>query len=119
MHRVIVCGGRSFWVQGYIRQCLNRWHGVYGIGLLIHGGDNGVDMLAAHWARWNGVSSVCVPAYRTNFRLAAARMIREWHPEIAIAFSGGTGTADMVRQAGEAEIPVWRPHLHEQMVDPL
>lgn len=118
MHRVIVCGGRSFWVQGFVRQCLNRWHDCHGIDLLIHGGDNGADMLAAQWARWSGITSICVPAHQHNYRLAASRMIREWSPHAVIAFTGGIGTADMVHRAHDAGIPVWRPHIHERPVDP-
>jgi hypothetical protein len=39
-----------------------------------------------------------------------ARMV-EWKPDVVIAFPGNRGTADMVRQAKAAEIPVHKVNL--------
>jgi hypothetical protein len=37
-------------------------------------------------------------------------MIDEGCPDKIVAFPGGKGTADMIRRAEAAQIPVWRPY---------
>ncbi len=85
--------------------------------VLIHGAARGADLLAADWAKRNGILDIPFLAnWYPNGRLGGldksagprrnARMIAEGKPDRVIAFSGGTGTADCVRQARAAGIEV-------------
>lgn len=48
---------------------------------------------------------------RTSAGLARnQRMLEQCSPSAVIAFPGGRGTADMVRRAEAAGLPVWRPY---------
>jgi len=109
--RVLVCGGRDF--NDWVKAC-----GVFdsedehlGIDVVIHGAARGADSLADRWARERGKPTLPFPAdWHLNGRAAGPirnqRMLDEGKPNIVIAFPGGRGTADMVRRARAAGIPV-------------
>lgn len=69
----------------------------------------------AHWAdEWAVVNWAQFEEYPADWKrygMAAGpirnrRMLKEGKPDIVIAFAGGRGTADMVRQAKAAGVPV-------------
>lgn len=108
-HRVLVCGGRDYADQATVDQVLG------GIDpaptLIIHGGTTGADALAADWAKRRGLEVVACPAdWRVHGRAAGPirnqAMLDDLHPNIVVAFPGGRGTADMVRRAKVAGVPV-------------
>lgn len=105
--RVLVCGGRDY------NDCVR-------VGLqlrmlkatqVIEGGATGADYCAAHWAAKAGIPVETYPAdWKTHGKAAGPirnqQMIDEGKPDVVIAFPGGRGTADMVRRAQSAGIPV-------------
>lgn len=109
--RVLVCGGRYF----------NDWRAIYkGLNelgrrptLVIHGAASGVDDWAAKWADANKIPWLSFPAEWGKHGRAAGpirnqQMIDDGRPDLVVAFPGGVGTADMVRRAEAAGIPVRR-----------
>jgi hypothetical protein len=108
-HRVLVCGGRRFSDRRAVRVCLG--------GLIpkpthiIEGGSHGADQLAHDWAMANEISCTTYNADWGKHGRAAGpirnqQMIEEGKPDLVVAFPGGTGTADMVRRAKAAGVPV-------------
>lgn len=110
---VLVCGGRDYDNRDMLFSVLNLAHAMNPIKLLIHGGASGADDLAGQWARHVGVNWKGFTAYwKTEGKAAGPkrnqRMLDEGKPDIVIVFPGGDGTADMVRRAEKAEVPVAR-----------
>lgn len=110
--RVLVCGGRDFTDKAALYRALDAVHRKHGITDLIEGEAPGADSLAREWALEAQVCLLPFPAdWKTHGRAAGpirnARMLAEGKPDAVVAFPGGRGTADMVRQAKEAGIPVW------------
>jgi hypothetical protein len=110
-HRVIVCGGRDFADERFVREVLDDYDAEHGIARLAHGGATGADSLAGAWARDNHL----VPkVYRANWlrdgRAAGPirnqQMLDAETPDVVIAFPGGAGTADMKRRARKAGVRV-------------
>lgn len=82
-----------------------------GLDFVIHGGAMGADLLAKKWAENRNVPSQEFKAHWGKMGKAAghlrnARMIEEGKPDLVIAFPGERGTANMVKQAEAAGIPV-------------
>jgi hypothetical protein len=109
--RVVVTGGRDF-DDAYMVHCaLENIRSNSGIAELIHGGARGADSLCAAWASVNGVP---VQQFRADWNkhgkgagpIRNQRMIDEGKPDVAVAFAGGRGTADMVRRCKASGIPV-------------
>lgn len=109
--RVLVCGGRDFDNRAFVWTHLDRIHADSPITALMQGGARGVDRLASEWAasKPDIQRFVCKADWAKHKKAAGpirnARML-EWKPEIVVAFPGGNGTADMVRRAKAAAIPV-------------
>lgn len=117
--RVLVCGGRNFADEQAVFDWLSSFHKAHPIAVVIHGGAQGADSLAAEWARANaaseGIKTLCFKADWQTYRKAAgpirnARMIAEGKPDCVIAFPGGVGTANMIKQAEAAGIQVYRAY---------
>ena len=114
MTRVLVCGGRSYDNREAVAVALHPYRPPFRDrveNVIIHGGAEGADELADDWARQNTVQrEVYRPDWRQHGRAAGplrnARMIAEGKPDIVIAFPGGKGTADCIRKARAAGIPV-------------
>jgi hypothetical protein len=109
--RVIVCGGRDFRSPAQVWRALDKFHAERTITELMQGGATGVDQFARDWAAHNGIKRyVCRADWERYGRAAGpkrnARML-EWKPDMVIAFPGGRGTANMVKQASEAGVPVY------------
>ncbi len=103
--RAIVCGGRDFADRQGLWDALESFQNSEGrVTALAHGAAPGADSMAAQWARDNGVPVVAYPAkWKTEGRAAGPlrnqRMIDDFRPDVVLAFSGGRGTADMIRRA--------------------
>lgn len=110
--RLLVCGGRDFTDADYVFRVLDRVHAKRPISLLIEGGARGADRLARNWAINRGVAYKTENAEWKRYGKAAGfmrnkAMLDIWSPDGVVAFPGGAGTADMVRQADKADITVW------------
>lgn len=106
----LVCGGRDYDAALAMHAFLDAFHAETPISLLVQGDARGADRMAATWAASRGVHYAAVPALWNRYgnaagprRNAAMLLLR---PEVVIAFPGGSGTADMVKQAKAAGVPV-------------
>ena len=104
--RVLVTGGRDYRDRAKVNEELSKLP----ISILIHGGASGADSAAADWAWDHHVHEAEVKPQWDNFGAAAgprrnAAMLA-LKPDLLVAFPGGRGTADMIRQAKAAGIPV-------------
>lgn len=109
--RVLVCGGRSYRNHESLFGVLDGLHSSKTLVAVIDGGARGADWLASSWALEHGVPSQTFRADWKHLGKAAGpirnqRMIDEGKPDLVIAFPGASGTADMVRRAHRAGIPV-------------
>lgn len=109
--RVLVCGGRDYSGTPSVASVLDGLLESDGIACIIQGGATGADADARAWAMRNDVAYLTVPAAWEQHGKAAgplrnARMLREGKPTLVVAFPGGRGTADMVRKAKAAGVPV-------------
>ena len=117
--RVLVTGGRDFALPDVVHQILYPIHQRFGIAELAHGGAEGktahesADILCKLWALRFGIPVLEYEATKAEWdvwgkragNMRNSRMLREFRPDLGIAFPGGTGTADMRAKLIEAEIP--------------
>ena len=109
--RLLVCGGRGFRDWDLLSRTLANIRAAEPIARIIHGGADGADRLADRWAVENGVPvSLYLPDWDNLGRAAGPRrnqyMLDDGKPHRVIAFQGGRGTADMIRRAKKAGVPV-------------
>lgn len=111
----MVTGGRDLGMRDYrdrVRQheALDRLHAEHGFTVVIEGGATGADDGARLFGRRIGIPVLTYPADWSLGRKAGpqrnARMIAEGKPDLVVAFPGGRGTADCVRQARAAGVRV-------------
>lgn len=105
--RLVVTGGRDFFDYAEIERVLSQF--ADGPVVLAHGGARGADELCARFAVTRGWEVRRFPADWTRWGKRAGvlrnqQMIDEFHPDVAVAFPGGRGTADMVRRLKAANI---------------
>jgi len=117
--RVLICGGRDFTDKKLFHKTMieiDPSTDEQKLGdpelVVIHGGAKGADLLADEWAvvNWKSIERY-LPDYKRYGPKAAPvirnqEMIDGGKPDLVIAFPGGRGTADMVRRAKKANIPV-------------
>lgn len=109
--KILVCGGRKFSNRAKLEHVLFSVHEKRGITLIIEGGANGADRMAREWANQNGIPCVTEFADWNRYGKAAGpirngMMIKNHSPDGVVAFAGGFGTADMIRQSKNAGIKV-------------
>ena len=114
--RVLVCGGRDYNGVLAVAGALDDLLSEHGELVVIQGGAAGADAFAKNWvgvARSHGhrVKGIEVRADWNKHGRAAGpirnqRMLDEHKPDLVLAFPGGRGTADMVRRAEAAGVPV-------------
>lgn len=109
--KVLVCGGRDYTDAMTLGSWLGGIHKQRGITEIIHGGASGADWLAGQFARYANIQVSEYPAdWKKHGRAAGPirnkQMLDEGKPDLVVAFPGGRGTADMVRQATKAGIHV-------------
>lgn len=110
MSRILVCGGRDFADYKLLKETLDA---IGDIRHIIHGGASGADTLAGRYGSEMGINISRYDALwdqhgRSAGPIRNARMLREGKPDMVIAFPGGRGTANMIQQAEEAGVPVWK-----------
>jgi hypothetical protein len=113
--RVLVCGGRDLIgteARYFIHQTLSDiFKDLEGDLTVIDGDALGADTQAHQWALNNKYSWERYPALWDEYGKAAGhirnkQMLDEGKPDLVIAFPGGKGTANMVKQAREAGVKV-------------
>jgi hypothetical protein len=107
--RVIVCGGRTYGNRWRVFDTLDAIHSATPITALIHGNAHGADNLADDWAMGKCETLTFPPLWEVYGKSAGPKrnqQMLEAKPDLVVAFPGGRGTADMVRRAKAAKIPV-------------
>ncbi len=116
--RLLVCGSRTWTDRPRLRQVLDQVVSDHSDGqvTVIEGDARGADRLAGQLAHQRGWRLERYPADWTHQGRAAgfrrnARMLRQGRPDLVVAFTVGPlqesrGTADMVRRARAAGVPV-------------
>lgn len=109
--RLLVCGGRDYSDKAALFATLDAYHAVKPIEIVIHGAARGADMLAQDWADARGVCCLQYAAKwdrdgRTAGPIRNRLMLTDGKPDFVMAFPGGRGTADMVKQAKAADVAV-------------
>lgn len=114
-HRVLVCGGRDFNDADYLFAVLDHYYREAGaFECVIQGCARGADTLAGEWADARNIPVLPFPVTPAEWAFKGkraghernAQMLREGRPSFVVAFPGGAGTADMMRQARRAGVPV-------------
>jgi hypothetical protein len=111
---LLVCGGRDYEDGDFAFTVLDRIHTKRCITLIIEGGALGADRVARCWAISRSVPYVSCPADWNKYGKRAGfirngTMLADHKPDGVCAFPGGRGTADMIRQAKLANVPVYQP----------
>jgi predicted Rossmann-fold nucleotide-binding protein len=109
--RVLVCGGRDYDDREAVFNALGELAKKHGWLTIINGGALGADRLAREWARERYHGLVTFPANWRELGLRAGplrneQMLVSGKPDMVLAFPGGAGTADIVRRATKAGVPV-------------
>ena len=109
----LVCGGCAVTDRAYVFARLDAFRAALGIDAIIHGAARGADRIAGEWAVARGIPVRAFPADWDRHRKSAwpirnRRMLDE-RPDCVIAFMGGKGTADCIRQATARLVRVY-PH---------
>jgi hypothetical protein len=82
---------------------------------VIEGGALGADRLGRAWARTNGITVHTVEADWKRFGIAAGHIrngvMLMLIPDLVVAFHGGRGTANMIKQAKAAGVKVFQPAI--------
>lgn len=109
--RVLVCGGRDYDNWKRVNKTLADIDAANPIGLIIQGGANGADWLAAKWAKHNRKPCAQFNAHWETLGKAAGPIRNQWmiefgQPELVVAFGGGRGTQNMIDTASKAGIEV-------------
>ena len=107
--RLLVCGGRDYRNRERVFSTLDGFRDR--LSALCSGGAPGADTLAWDWGWSRGFHCERYFAdWKAHGRAAGPirnqRMLDEFRPTHVVAFSGGRGTADMIRRAEAAGIPV-------------
>ncbi len=122
--KVLVCGGREYNDRKFMFDTLMEyWNAsreiipfdknIYHLEI-ISGMAPGADAFGAEFAKHMRLKLHEFPAdWKSHGRAAGPirnqKMVDEGKPDLVIAFPGGRGTADMIRRAESANIPVIRP----------
>jgi hypothetical protein len=123
--RVLICGSRDFADRAMMFRELDFAHTSTPISVIIHGAQGcdlpgrpsrkqiGADRFADEWAVTHGVEPLRFHANWDEQGLSAGPirnqlMLDKGKPDVVFAFSGGRGTADMLRRALKAGIPIVR-----------
>lgn len=109
--RVLVFGGRDWNKRKTTYAALDQLDKEYAFTTVIDGMAAGADELAFDWALIRGVKTERYAADWDTYGRAAGpirnqKMIDTGLPDIAVAFPGGNGTADMTKRCENAGILV-------------
>lgn len=111
--RVLVCGGRDYADETIVFRVLDESRPWFAKQFcIIVGGARGVDRFARHWAESRGICCIVVNAQWHAYGMSAGPIRNTWmlkfcRPQLVIAFPGGKGTEDMVKQAHAASLDVY------------
>jgi len=104
---VLVCGGRNYHDQDRVNEVLGSWR----IGRIVEGDASGADYCAKKYGQAKGIDvATHAPDWKAYGKIAGPirnqTMLKEERPTLVVAFPGGKGTNDMVRQSIDSGVPV-------------
>lgn len=107
--RVLVCGGRTYNNKDIVYKVLDLINSKYSISVCIEGGAKGADQLASRWATEKNIPIIEINADWETYGKAAGhirnkQMIVEGLPDLVVAFPGGKGTENMIKQSKASKI---------------
>ncbi len=115
--RILVCGSRTYPIDFLLPTILDAYRAQAGYLVVIDGGARGADAHAHDWAVRREVRSDRYRAdWDTHGKAAGPirnqQMLDEGEPDLVLAFvdkplAESKGTADMVRRARKAGVPVY------------
>lgn len=124
--KIIICGGRDMdraaafnWLNTHVLDELAHAAGFWSdlrIERVIHGGCRGADEGADDWAKSEDIPVVvCKANWKKHGKAAGPirnrEMLKMHQPDYVVALPGGNGTADMIRAAESAGVPVIKAEL--------
>lgn len=111
--RVLVCGGRDFADWSLLNAALSDLipESIRDTSVIISGHARGADLLGERWAKAEGIPVSRFPADWEKYGLSAGpirnkQMLTEGRPHLVVAFAGGKGTANMIKQSRKAGVSV-------------
>lgn len=119
--RVLVCGGRDYADREVVYRELDALAVQHEWLTVIEGGARGADRLARDWVASRGPLSfdcqISILTFEADWKtygsaagpIRNSLMLSEGKPYFVLAFPGGRGTENMVRQACEANVVVIGP----------
>jgi hypothetical protein len=113
--RVLVTGGRDFNLPDEVHRILYAVHTTSPITLLGHGDAEGADRLCKLWALRFDIEVRDYEATKAEWEIWGSRagnmrnsrMLREFRPDAAVSFPGGSGTRDMRVKLLQAGVPTF------------
>lgn len=102
---LLVCGGRDYADEEFVFRTLDEINAKHKVSRVVTGDAPGADSIARRWATERGVDYRGYPAQWSLYGRRSAgpirnrQMLKEEHPQMVVAFPGGKGTADMLKQA--------------------
>lgn len=105
---VLITGGRNYQDHLELVKVLDQLHAERRFTFLVHGNAKGADKMAHKWALWRGVQPVAMEALwdfcgdKAGTKRNTA-MLQFAQPNLVVAFSGGVGTANMMKQSYDAQ----------------
>jgi hypothetical protein len=110
--RLLVCGGRDYTDVQNVFRVLQHIDMKRAITSLAHGAARGADSIAEQWGKRTGKLTIAFPADWSLYGNRAGpvrneRMLREFKPDLVVAFPGGRGTAHMISIARNNGTPVF------------
>lgn len=113
----LVCGGRTFNDYDLVCSVLDRLL-LYRI---VEGGAQGADLLGRKYAQEHMLSYMTFPAQWAKYGKSAGprrnkQMLEEGGVNLIVAFPGGMGTANMIRQGYEAGLEVIQVYTKTRQV---
>jgi hypothetical protein len=116
MIKVLVCGGRDYNDKEVVFGFLDHINEKYYIICVAHGAARGADTLADDWAKAHNILVEAYPADWNKHGKSAGsirnrQMLVDGKPDVVIAFPGGKGTENMIRQAKHRGVQVIVPAI--------
>ena len=119
--KVLICGSRNWSFPGHVKQVIDK---LPADAEVIHGDARGADRMAGAHAQLRGLTVRAYPYLKEFGRrggpIRNQQMLDLESPELVIYFTTDEdtptrGTADMIRRANKAGIPVmyWSAFLHD------
>jgi len=109
---VLVCGGRDYRCYAHVAEVLDKLFKDYPDACIVQGGADGADRMAQIYCYNKGRPCLEMDATWDYYQRSAGRIRNGWmlkyvDVKMVLAFPGGSGTADMKRQASMQKIPIY------------